>query len=179
MDEEVIVKYNGNITKLGFQTELLNDNYAVITLPESDIPKLDKFTEIEYVEKSKRLTLSVSESADYICINDVRSKSGYGLTGKGTLIAVIDSGIDYRHKDFRNPDGTSRIVYIWDQTIDGKPPNGFLRGTEYTNEQINNALASSNPLEIVPHQDNVGHGTAVAGHMISPTGKPAFHLCLL
>lgn len=85
------------------------------------------------------------------------------LTGKGTIIAFIDTGIDYANPVFRNPDGSSRIIAIWDQTIqDGTPPTGFEYGTEYSRELINQALQSENPHSIVPSRDENGHGTYVA-----------------
>lgn len=85
------------------------------------------------------------------------------LTGKGTIIAFIDTGIDYRNPVFLNPDGSSRILAIWDQTIqEGDPPDGFYYGTEYDRERINEALQSSDPLSVVPSRDENGHGTAMA-----------------
>jgi len=157
---EVIVKYNGNISALGFQTEILNENYAILTLPESEIPALDTFTEIEYYELPKALALASLQAFDAACIPFVHSQRGYALRGAGTLVAIIDSGIDYRHRDFLTPSGTTRIAYIWDQTINGTPPDGFLHGAEFTQEQINQALADQVPL---PTADTIGHGTAVAG----------------
>lgn len=85
------------------------------------------------------------------------------LRGQGTLIGIVDSGIDYNHPVFKYEDNTSKIQYIWDQTIQGEPPEGFGYGTEYSNEQINRALNSENPLEIVPTTDPTGHGTFLAG----------------
>lgn len=86
------------------------------------------------------------------------------LTGKGTVIAFIDTGIDYTNPVFRNPDGSSRILAIWDQTIqDGIPPAGFEYGTEYGREEINRALQNENPYSIVPSRDENGHGTTIAG----------------
>ena len=85
------------------------------------------------------------------------------LTGKGTIIAFIDTGIDYTNPVFRNPDGSSRILAIWDQNIqDGNPPSGFEYGTEYNREMINQALQNENPFSVVPSRDENGHGTAVA-----------------
>lgn len=85
------------------------------------------------------------------------------LTGKGTIIAFLDTGIDYQNPVFLNTDGSSRILAIWDQTIQtGEPPESFYYGTEYSRDKINEALRSSNPLEIVPSIDSNGHGTAIA-----------------
>lgn len=85
------------------------------------------------------------------------------LTGKGVIIGFIDTGIRYENEVFRNPDGSTRIMAIWDQTIQsGNPPEGLQYGTEYTREQINEALRSDNPREIVPSTDTDGHGTAIA-----------------
>lgn len=95
-------------------------------------------------------------------ITDVQ-QAPLNLSGKGTIIAFLDTGIDYQNAVFRNPDGSSRILAIWDQTIqEGTPPENFDYGTEYTREMINQALQSEQPLEVVPSRDENGHGTAIA-----------------
>lgn len=76
---------------------------------------------------------------------------------------MTGEGIDYTHPDFRNEDGTTRILAIWDQTIEGKPPQGYRIGTEYTKEEIDEALNSSSPVLVVPSTDSSTHGTHVAG----------------
>lgn len=85
------------------------------------------------------------------------------LTGRGVVLAVIDTGISYENPVFRYSDGSSRILAIWDQTDNsGTPPRGFSYGTEYPQEAINQALLSDNPRELVPVRDEIGHGTALA-----------------
>ncbi|MGL5259755.1 MAG: S8 family peptidase [Lachnospiraceae bacterium] len=85
------------------------------------------------------------------------------LTGKGVIYAILDTGIDYQNPVFKNQDHTTRILSIWDQTIqEGTPPSGFYYGSEYTRENINEALKSDNPRAIVPSIDVNGHGTAMA-----------------
>lgn len=84
------------------------------------------------------------------------------LKGKGVLMGFIDTGIDYRKEVFQNPDGSSKIQFIYDQSVAGTPPEGFPIGVEYTNAQINAALASDAPLGVVPHVDEAGHGTFLA-----------------
>ena len=88
------------------------------------------------------------------------------MTGSGTIVAAIDSGIDFSHPDFRYPDGTTRILYLWDQSIVGNPPEGYYLGTEYTSEMINEALKATTAKDrkqIVPSVDVSGHGTHVMG----------------
>lgn len=85
------------------------------------------------------------------------------LKGSGVIIGFVDTGIRYQLDVFRNESGGSRILSIWDQTIQtGEPPEGFLYGTEYTREEIDRALQSQNPLDVVPTTDENGHGTAMA-----------------
>ncbi len=77
-----------------------------------------------------------------------------------------ESGIDYSHPDFRNQDGSTRILKLWDQSIQGNPPKGYVIGTEYTREQINAALEADTRAErerLLPSRDLSGHGTGVMG----------------
>lgn len=86
------------------------------------------------------------------------------LTGAGTIVGIIDTGIEYTNAAFVDAYGGSRILAIWDQTIqDGPPPEGLLFGTEYTREDINRALAAENPQETVKTNDPLRHGTVMAG----------------
>ncbi len=85
------------------------------------------------------------------------------LQGSGVIIGFIDTGIRYQENVFRREDGSTRIVSIWDQTIQtGDAPEGFLYGTEYKRADIDRALASETPLSVVPTTDLDGHGTSLA-----------------
>ena len=85
------------------------------------------------------------------------------LTGKGILIGFLDGGIDYQNPIFRNIDGSSRIVGIWDQTVQtGTPPAGFAYGSEYDQDTIDQALKLDQPFDLVPTVDETGHGTFTA-----------------
>lgn len=84
------------------------------------------------------------------------------LRGSGVIVGIVDTGIDYTNKAFIYEDGTSKIKFLYDQSIISTPPEGYFIGTEYTNEQINQALKVENPYDIVPSKDTVGHGTFLA-----------------
>ena len=178
---EVIVKYHGSLEALsgyGIVIEYLIAGYAILTVPQSLMSLLSSTPEIEYVEMPKRFYYQApdlfGDSVDIStesCLFAVRQRPPY-LTGSGTLVAVLDSGIDYSRNDFRNADGSSRILFLWDQTLSapnfgtGQAPEGFLTGAEFTKEQIDaalNAPSNSAMLSLVPSIDVSGHGTAVAG----------------
>ena len=84
------------------------------------------------------------------------------LTGNGVIIGFVDTGIDYTKDVFRCDDGASKIISIWDQTIEGPRPPELYFGAEFTNDQINEALRSDHPLDVVPSTDTDGHGTFLA-----------------
>lgn len=108
-------------------------------------------------------TLESDLSLEKSNIGKVQRTPYLGLYGLGVIIGIIDTGIDYEHPAFRHNDGSTRILNIWDQSIqDGKVPEGFTFGSEYSSEQINIALKTANPLELVPTRDTNGHGTAIA-----------------
>ena len=164
---EIIVKYHGDIKEvgreLGVEIEILNDTYAIATLQIDQLPSFYQYNEVEYIELPKNLTFFLHTSMRAACISQVQSEMDFGLRGRGVIVGIIDSGIDYTHPDFRNDDGTSRVLFLWDQTIPGDPPEGFQNGAEYSNSQLNEALNSPEPLSVVPSRDTAGHGTAVAG----------------
>ena len=180
---EVIVKHTGNLRTLKEKypniiiTELLN-NYGILRLPENLIDTIVSEETITYMEKPKQLFFEVTEGKRASCITTLQTRIPK-LSGQGTLIAIIDSGIDYAHPDFCTSDNTSRIVALWDQTIPSntisdfqKPantlnsPNGYSLGTLFPASIIDAALSMNSVQErysICPSRDLSGHGTHVAG----------------
>lgn len=84
------------------------------------------------------------------------------LTGRGVIIGFVDTGIDYTKDSFKFEDGSSKILRLWDQTIDGKRTPDVNYGSVYTQEDITEALKAEMPYEIVPSIDEDGHGTFLA-----------------
>lgn len=173
---DLIVRYTGSLEevgeRLGVTVIALIAGFGIAQVPQSRIDIFSEQPEIIYIEKPKRLFFAVNGGIRASCITQVRSSyfppllGQGGLYGRGVLVAVIDSGIDYRHPWFRTSAGGSKIAWLWDQTVDGNPPEGFIAGSEYGREEINRALQAENAFaaaEIVPSMDTSRHGTAVAG----------------
>ena len=106
----------GRLEREGIRVERLLGGYGIITVPETLIPLVAAMPEIEYVEKPNRLFFAADRGRAASCTASVQTGPD-GLTGKGVLVGVIDSGIDYAHPDFRNEDGTTRILELWDQSL--------------------------------------------------------------
>lgn len=103
-----------------------------------------------------------SQSNEASGIAQILNQPILNLSGRGVVIGFIDTGIDYTKDAFKFEDGSTKILSIWDQTIDGERPDNMYYGAVYTSEQINEALNSDNPFEIVPSRDDDGHGTFLA-----------------
>lgn len=238
---EVIVKFGGTTEELAailqenfpeqydnIRLTNLRNEYAILLLPDTLVEAVAALSQIEYMEKPKRLFFAVNNGKRASCITPLQvgggsqpdggtvqpggdaarsiggttqpggdaARSGGGtvqpdgggsvlagrdnLTGRNIIVAIIDSGIDYAHPDFRNAGGTTRILDLWDQTIpSGSVPNalvqsseylqapeGYYLGTEFSREVINRALEQTSEQQryaICPSRDVSGHGTHVAG----------------
>lgn len=164
---ELIIRYVGNLEDITTQYnitayELLNQ-YAIVRIKEEQIEEFSFDERVILIEKPKELVFSEMEGIRVSCIPPVR-RLPLSLQGEGCYVAIIDSGIDYTHPDFRNEDGTTRIVWYWDQ--DAKGGNPSMMGTIYSENEINNALQTANPIvqqQLLPGIDLSGHGTHVAG----------------
>lgn len=181
----VIVKYSGDLREIeaaipGSQAISLFNQYGIIRIPESRVDQLADLPQIQFVEKPKQLYFSLDTGRSVSCINAVQGIPGQsqtgntqggigrGLTGKGVLVGIVDSGIDFSHPAFRNPDGTTRILYLWDQTANEDSglgtPAGYSTGAEFSEEELNRFLrGETEPGEYQPSERGSGHGTAVAG----------------
>lgn len=167
---DVIVKYSGNLDEvraLGASVAPLLNEYAIVTIGERQLEALSDLPRIEYIEKPKRLFFSVNQGKAASCVT-ILQEPPYRLSGEGVLIGLVDSGVDYLHPDFQNADGSTRILKLWDQSVPGTPPEGYVLGSEYDSAQINEAIEAGrsgrmNAYEIVPSRDLSGHGTQVLG----------------
>lgn len=157
---EIIIKYSGSLQNIRdkyrfvYFKELLN-YYAIIITDKKTIEQLANEPEVDFIEKSKRMYFELERAKSAACINQIsNSQAQTGLSGENVITAVIDSGIDILDRAFRNADGTTRIINIYDQTT----------GMEYSRDDINAVILEwengQNP--DVPAVDLIGHGTDVA-----------------
>lgn len=165
---DLLVRYRENL-RIDYEDipnsclQIINYRYAVLHQLITS-PELFQNYNFTYVILPKLYGLMDTSSLEEIGVNRLRRLNYVDLYGQGTIIGFIDTGIDYTLNVFRNADNTTRVSYIWDQTIQtGTAPDGFLYGSEYTSEMINEALQAEQPLDIVPSTDTNGHGSFMAG----------------
>lgn len=152
---ELIIKYHGNLEGLeeaGILFEPLIAGYGILTVPEPLVEAVAELEQIEYVEKPKRYFYQITNPVSDSCIVQVSGRD-LALTGKGVLLAVLDSGIDITLPEFRKTDGSTRIRYLLDQTMGNR---------EFSGEELDEFLLSGERNSL-PGMDTSGHGTAVAG----------------
>lgn len=160
----LLIRYYDNISDLAerylIRIFYLLSDYAIIEIPENNIAAFAADPRILYVEKPKSVQQQVSYAQYASCLSGTFINN-YGLDGNGTLLAVIDSGIDYRHEEFIR-DGKSRIFELWDQQMAYSPDfeNIFGLGRIYSNEELNEILDGTYT-GVVPSEDTTGHGTQV------------------
>ena len=80
--------------------------------------------------------------------------------GKGVILGIIDSGIDFSHPDFKDSLGQTRVKWLWDMNLSNaaNTPQPYDYGQEFSGQDINNGLANAHT-----GQDQFGHGTYVTG----------------
>lgn len=143
--------------------QIAGGSYAILHVNRTLIPSAP-LTVLGYYNIPKLFTPLDTTSLEASGILRLQNQPLLNLDAGNIMLGFIDTGIDYTLDVFRNSDGSSRIIGIWDQTVDNGPaPYDLLYGTAYTNAQINEALRSEVPLSLVPVTDELGHGTALAG----------------
>lgn len=196
-----MIEYSGTLDKNinsgnGVYITLVNKEYAIISIivdiimqnnevgNEQDINYIRKIVEyyigtnnfkVIYVIPPQLYTLQEISAIDSSQVSLLQANIPLRLNGNGVIVGIVDTGIDYLHEEFRDKNEKSRIIAIWDQTIDGNNENISIPfGSLYTREEINKAIevyeAGGNPYDIVPSKDINGHGTGMAG-IVGASGK--------
>ncbi|MGH9803208.1 MAG: S8 family serine peptidase, partial [Blastocatellia bacterium] len=158
----------------GFRLRARIGDIAVLDVKADDLPRLAKVATVEaiysshfaYPEKlsveritSRRQMLRATNDAANLAVRAGDARSTYNVTGRGVIVGVIDTGADWQHGDFRKPDGTTRVKFIWDLSDSAGTGPGNL-GRVYAENEINAALQSGSGVGL---KDTEAHGTHVTG----------------
>ena len=165
---EIVMQYTGQITSvINDEAIIVHDlqgGFAQIFIDKDQIGPLSDQMQVVYLGLPARYEY-ININPGPICATELFSlNSSYHVTGEGVLLAIIDSGIDYRLPEFINAEGRSRILYLWDQTLEGIE-GPLQQGRVFTRQQLDTALSFSSAteqLQSVPSVDELGHGTALA-----------------
>lgn len=164
---DFLVNYNQNMRTFdrypNATVHIMNESNAVIYVPVSQLTARS-ISQYGYSIIPDLYGLNSVRSLEASNILKLRRLPTFNLRGQGVAVGIIDTGIDYTNPVFQHADGTTKIIAIWDQTIDSeKYPPKYFYGTQYMADDLNQALKSKNPLDIVPSKDEIGHGTMLAG----------------
>lgn len=173
-----IVEYQGDIVSDAKYSStmyitVINNKYAIVSMPLKDpndryTLENNPFPSIVYISRYYGYVLQSLSPIVAANINLTQIEPPFYLTGKGVMVGIIDTGIDYLNPEFMHEDGSSRILSIWDQTINSVDSLEYVPfGSIYSTDDINTAIKAKkegkNPYDIVPSKDEVGHGTSMAG----------------
>lgn len=163
---DLIWRYNYSVLELERQfsqycIQVIDTFYAVIYVASEEIAQ--SRYQYNYEISPALYTLLENQNLEESGIIRLIQNSVLGLQGQNVIVGIIDTGIDYTNDCFKKMDGTTRILEIWDQTIQtGTLPYDINYGSVYTREDINQALRAEDPYRIVPSRDESGHGTQLA-----------------
>ena len=190
---KLILFYNGSLEEI--QKEIpfsfipLLGKFAILFIQEKYLPAFLAYPQVLYVELSRPIYENALTGIASSCLPDYNIITGRNvnettLTGKGTVIAILDSGVDYTHPDFRNADGSTRILAYWDQSLPFihnhfSINNPYNLGIIFSEEDLNQLLTGANNFSffdsstptalgsasesLSPSEDSSGHGTHIAG----------------
>ncbi len=176
----ILIKYTGNledISKKICTIEKISDEHAIVTCHYKNYFKVISKKEVISSELPfetnffQDISVTSAEYKNFSCLVNTSED------GSNTIIGVIDSGIDYKHPEFLKEDGTTKIKYILDFSLDGNGYKNLSSGRVFTEGEINDSLQNNTQLE---HMDFIGHGTSVASICAGKNGvSPKSHLCIV
>jgi hypothetical protein len=179
-DVEISISFTGDIADLeaiGFRApSVIRGRGLTIAAGSIPLERLEQLATIDHVisvEGARTVHAELNFSVPAIDAGPTKSPANQ-FKGRNVIVGIVDVGVDYRHGVFRKPDKSTRILALWDHTIQPDPalgeksPDGFTHGVEYLPGKINQALTAADndfdsALSIVRSVDRVGHGTGVAG----------------
>jgi subtilisin family serine protease len=163
---DLIIDYRSNPLILegipNSTVQIMNETYAIIYVPVSQLVG-ESVGLYGYTAAPNLYGLASEVALEASKVPELREIETLNVRGTGVLIGIVDTGINYTLPVFKKTDGTTKVIAIWDQTIQSENfPREANFGTEYQFEQINEAIRAINPRDIVPSMDENGHGTMLA-----------------
>jgi minor extracellular serine protease Vpr len=161
-------KYFAELTSAGIKTGALIGTIVTAEFSYEQAMFLLQQSWVSRMELAQKLVTRNTKVREHLRADKVYDgllNDGKVYTGKGVIVGVYDSGLDYKHPDFRvkGKPTQSRIVSLWDQTVTGNKPANFNYGAEWNNAEISDDIDGTPTNKLAPHKDQIGHGTHVTG----------------
>ena len=145
---------------------------ATSRVRRGDIPRLWAERSVESVKRPRPYGPTLDESQDLaeadvdLRPSDVRRPEGLRSRGKNVCVAHIDWGVDILHADFRNEDGSTRLLALWDQAapVDPNNPNPYGYGRIHRQADINRALSAPDPYAALGYWPAASDPAGIGSH---------------
>ncbi|HXA50721.1 MAG TPA: S8 family peptidase [Candidatus Acidoferrum sp.] len=155
-----------------YEWSLVVAGIYTVAIPANRLAELAALPQVKFIESGRPMRPALDSSLPAAHVDSLHQGRNLpaGLKGSGVVVGIVDLGLDFTLADFRKPDGSTRVAYLWDQYLKPDPttsehaPSGRSYGVEYNAADIDRALAAPNPFSIVRHNPAAAsHGTHVTG----------------
>ena len=198
----VLLEWSGDpdtLRQFGFRIGTVIGNIVTAEMPLALLPRLEQIG-VRSIEFGHRSSPGLNKSRVDIKADKLPPITGPEV-GKGVIIGIIDTGIDYAHPSFQSAAANGRILYIWDRRFEVEKdrkivnrrypeealPRGFSQqfqsGVEYIGKDIKKAVDAQiaaikkgkKPRMLRCQDTGLAHGTHVAG-IACGSGAPPDHV---
>ena len=153
LDEITLLRLFGDLSTVVGPIAVLQTTTTTLVNEVQTLPFISRTIHPRHLDV--QLDRSVPDVGAPLVWQEIKDTYGHNVTGNGVIVGLVDTGIDTTHPDFRFPNGTTKILYVWDQTNQGRPPSGFKYGFECSSIDIQSGTC--------PEIDTFGHGTHTTG----------------
>lgn len=151
-----VARTTAEVKRLGGSVGTVSGDILTVRLPKPAITTLAGLASVSRVEGARRVLRRLDRARVETKVEQVHAgAAGTAYKGAGVIVGVVDYALDLGHDAFKKPDGSSRVIGLWDQGLQGTPPQGYTYGAECNAAAIAGGTCA--------HAATDSHGTHVTG----------------